>query len=186
VALAADALSGTRLVAALAFPRALTAGGWLPLGLVTAAIMTDVGDGRLARRLGAATRHGAVLDNVADVVFVLGGTAAAATAGRLAWAVPVAIAVSVGAYAAATAARSAAVGRPELARSSLGHTAGVINYAVVAVVAGSVAWPASIWGAVLRLASVASVTLNLAAAAAHALGSIRRAHAPRAEGTRAR
>ena len=75
---AADALGVARLAAAAAFPPALARaadrpdGGSTPLLLFLVAAATDFFDGRVARRSGEASRHGAMLDIGADVAFVLG------------------------------------------------------------------------------------------------------------------
>ena len=176
MSIAADTLSMVRLVAAAALPAAIVRGGATPIALVMLAAATDFTDGRVARYARAPTRHGALLDNVADVAFVLGGTATAAVLGLLPWAVPAAIALSVGVYAIASARLSADAGAPCLARSRSGHAAGVLNYLVVAVVAAAVALPGPGWKLPLALAAGAAVAANLAAVAERAT----RAPAPRA------
>jgi phosphatidylglycerophosphate synthase len=157
VAAAADALSAFRLVAAAGLPWAFAAGGAVPLALVALAAATDYLDGPLARRAGRATRYGAILDNVADVTFVLSATGSAAAAGVLSWAVPASIALSAGTYAAASA-RLATPGGPVLARSRLGHAAGVANYLCAGAAAVAVALPA--WPPALG-ATVAALTVAL-------------------------
>jgi phosphatidylglycerophosphate synthase len=184
VSLTADALSGSRVVAALAFPPALMAGGWWPLGLVAIAMATDLTDGRVARRTGRVTGHGAALDSGADIAFVLGGTATGAWVGRLPWVIPASIAASAGAYAIASLRRSAERGVPELAWSRLGHAAGVLNYAVVALLAATVAPAPLVPDGVLTLAGGAAIALNLAAALARPV--LRRARGLRAAGRAAR
>jgi len=97
VAAAADALSGSRLLIAAALPGVLSAvgarGSWLPLGLVAVAALTDFLDGVAARRsAGGPSRHGAVLDNVADLGLVVGCTGAGAVLGLVPAAVPIAAA----------------------------------------------------------------------------------------------
>ena len=170
---AADTLSGARLVGAALLPPALGVGGWLPLGLVTAAVVTDFTDGRLARHQGTPTWHGALLDNTADIVFVLAGTAAGAWQGRLSWAVPGAIVLSVGAYVAATLRKSARAAAPVLARSRLGHAAGIVNYAVVLVLAGAAALPRlGLWAPALTVTSGAVIAVNVGAVLARALPAL--------------
>ena len=159
----ADALSLLRLGVAVAYPSSLHGGGWLPLALFTVAAVTDYVDGPIARRAAHPTRHGGVLDNLADVAFVLGGTAAGVAAGLLPWMVPVSIVLSVGAYLVASLRLSTGAPGPRLARSRIGHAAGVANYAIVGLTAGAVALPWGGWHGVLALASVGTVALNVSA-----------------------
>ena len=160
----ADVLSTFRLVAAPVFAIALGWGGWTALGIFAAAAATDFMDGRVARRAGRASARGAVLDNVGDVVFVLAGTIQAARLELLAPIVPISIAVSVGAYAIASFRRAA------LARSRLGHAAGIANWAACGLAAGAVATAWDGWPSLLDGASVATATLNVAAVAARLPG----------------
>lgn len=161
----ADILSLGRLLAAIVLPALLRRGGALPLVVFGLAAATDFVDGRIARRAARPTRHGAVLDNVADVAFVLTGTITTATLGLTTWAVPLAIALSVGSYAAASLRLTAGASTPRLARSSLGHAAGVCNYACVGLAAGALAVPGPAWRGILAVGDAATVTVNLAAVA---------------------
>jgi len=158
------------------FVAALGDGGWLAVGVFALAAASDFADGRLARRGGRATAHGAVLDAAADIVFVLAGSARAARLGLVSWAVPAAIAGSAGAYALVSVLRSRRAGGMELARSRVGHAAGVANYAVVGLAAGSRALPARAWSGALAAAAALAVALNLGAVGARLL----RPTAPRA------
>ena len=96
---APDALSLCRL--ALVPPSAaliveyLTEGTrlWLLLAVFAAVVATDVLDGRLARRLGCATRAGAAIDVVADIAFAVLGAAAVAAGGLAPWAYAAVMAV---------------------------------------------------------------------------------------------
>jgi phosphatidylglycerophosphate synthase len=186
VRFAADALGVVRLVVALGFPSALAraaaapAGGWTPLALFLLAAATDFLDGRVARRAGRPTPHGAVLDIVADVAFVLAGTGTGAALGLVSWAVPVAIVLAIGSYAAASLSQSA------LARSRAGHAAGVANYALVGLVGGSVALPGRAWPWILGLGGAGVAGLNLAAVLERVVQGVRRARARRDGGRRAR
>jgi phosphatidylglycerophosphate synthase len=175
----ADALGALRLVAAGLFPWALVAAPWAAPLLFVVAAASDYLDGIVARRGRGPTAHGAILDNVADVAFVLAGTAAGARLGLVPVAVPVAIALAVAGYALASARR----GTP--ARSALGHAAGVANYALAGLVAGAVAWPGRPWSVVLAGASAVVVALNLGAVLARAV-AISRALVPRVAGSRVR
>jgi len=158
------------MLLAAAMPWLLLRGGPLPLVVWAIAALSDYVDGPLARRRREASLAGAVLDNVADVTFVLGGLAAAAALGRISWIVPASIGLSAGAYAAASA-------RPRretaLARSRLGHWAGVVNYVCLGVVAGSVAWPDDRWRLVLGTAGAATAALNLAAVGSRLAAGVR-------------
>ena len=160
---AADALGVARLAAAAAFPPALARaadrpdGGSTPLLLFLVAAATDFFDGRVARRSGEASRHGAMLDIGADVAFVLGAATSGAALGFVPWATPVAIVAAVGSYALASARAG------QVAYSAVGHAAGVGNYALAGVLAGVVALPGSGVDRVLHFASLLIIVLNLAA-----------------------
>jgi phosphatidylglycerophosphate synthase len=162
-----------RLALAIAFPAAVARGGWTALVLFAAAAASDYVDGPLARRAGRPTAYGAVLDNVADVAFVLIGTGAAAAAGAVGWLVPLAIACSATAYALASLARTRAAGTPVRAYSAIGHAAGVSNYALVGLFAGSLALPGPAWSPILAVGAAAVVGLNLAAVALRWLPGLR-------------
>jgi phosphatidylglycerophosphate synthase len=185
VSIAADVLGVVRLLLAGAFVvalvRAAEAGArqWTPLVLYAVAATSDFLDGRLARRASRPTRHGAVLDTVADVVFVLAATGAAAALGTVPWAVPVAIAVAVGGYGVASARLSARWGGIVLARSRVGHAAGVCNYVLVGLVGVAAAVPLPVWDLVLELGSLAVVGVNLAGGLEHLLAAGLRPTAPR-------
>lgn len=162
---AADALGVARLGLAAVFPAALIGavaepgGSWTPLILFAAAAASDFVDGRLARRAAIPSRHGAVLDVAADVTFVLAAGGSAAALGLVPWAAPAAIALAAGAYA------FAALGRGGLApaRSGIGHAAGVLNYALVGLVAGAAALPGPLWPPLLYAASLVVIAVNLTA-----------------------
>jgi len=173
-----------RLAAAAILPAALLhASRWpsLPVLLFVLAAATDYLDGPIARRGSGPTRHGAVLDNAADIAFVLAGTLTAAALGVVPRAVPLAIGVAFGGYVAASV-RGAA-----LARSRVGHAAGVLNYALVGLVAGAAALPGAVWRPVLSLASLVVIGVNGAAVVERLLtAALLRARAPRDAGTPAR
>lgn len=76
-----------------------------------------------------------MLDAVADVLFVESAFVCFAAWGNLPWLLPVAVGASAGVYAAASWQRARRAGRLELARSRIGHAAGVLNYALVGILA---------------------------------------------------
>lgn len=157
----ADALSMMRLLLAVAMPWLLQRGGLLPLGAWCLAAASDYVDGPIARRRGGASVRGAVLDNVADITFVMVGLTSAVALGLVPWLVPASIGLSAGSYAAASMRSHAA--DATLARSRLGHWAGVLNYACLGLVTGAVAWPGRGWSPLLAVASVVTAGINLAA-----------------------
>ncbi|HEU5170503.1 MAG TPA: CDP-alcohol phosphatidyltransferase family protein [Gemmatimonadales bacterium] len=79
---AADLLTALRVPLAVAFPLASTPEA--RLAIVVAAAGTDLLDGRLARRFGG-SRLGAVLDPIADKLFIATAFAVVLLSGRLAW-----------------------------------------------------------------------------------------------------
>ncbi len=165
--MSADALGVVRLLAAALFPgalaRAVGNGGWLPLVLFGIAAATDFLDGVVARRGRGPTAHGAILDNVADLAFVMAASGTGASLRLIPWAVPLAIASSFGVYVLASATSSATHGAVRMARSSIGHAAGVVNYALAGLVAGAAALPGDAWSLILPAASVTVIAVNLAA-----------------------
>jgi len=154
-----------RIVLAIVFARSLDDGCWRPLIAFALAAASDYADGPLARRAGAPTRYGALLDSVADIVFVLVATMAGAVTGRLSWAVPVAIVGAAAPYLVATLRRIGATEDAPRAYSAVGHAAGVCNYALAGLLAGSVALPGPSWPPLLAAASAVVIALNLTALA---------------------
>lgn len=159
----ADALSGMRLLLAAVMPWLLVRGGMLPLLVWCVAAVSDYIDGPLARRRGTQRLRGAVLDTVADVTFVLSGLATAAALGLVSWVTPVSIVLSAGTYAVASVSSRRTGAVPALARSRLGHWAGVMNYLCLGVVASSVAEPATGWDSFVTIAAATTAILNIAA-----------------------
>ena len=180
--MAADALGCVRLAAAALLPWALVrmSGWWAAPALFAVAAATDFLDGIVARRGAGPTAHGAILDNAADVAFVLAGTATGARLGLVPVAVPVAIVLAVVAYAAASARRRGP------AYSAIGHAAGVLNYAITGLIAGAVAFPGRGWSPLLAGASGVVVAANGGAVLGRALTAFSRVRVPRAAGSRLR
>ena len=133
-------------------------GGWLPLLLAAGGALTDYVDGPLARR-GSPGRHGAALDNLADIALVLAGTGTGAALGLVPWAAPAAIALAFAVYVLAAVAGMSS----HPARTRIGHAAGVLNYALVLLVAAAAAPLRGPWATLLGPASVTVVAVNLAA-----------------------
>ena len=79
---AADLLTAIRLPLAVAFP--LASGSEIRLAILLAAAGTDLLDGTVARRFGA-SRLGAVLDPIADKLFMASAFGVVAFSGQLAW-----------------------------------------------------------------------------------------------------
>jgi phosphatidylglycerophosphate synthase len=78
---AADALSALRIPLAVAFP--FVSNDWR-LGLLGAAAASDLLDGQIARRVGSSSL-GAVIDPVADKLFMVSAFGVVAASGRLEW-----------------------------------------------------------------------------------------------------
>ncbi|MGH7789679.1 MAG: CDP-alcohol phosphatidyltransferase family protein [Candidatus Binatia bacterium] len=136
----ANLVSLLRLVLTLPFLDAVGraahgASGWPAAGYFAAIALSDFVDGRIARRFGAASRGGRVLDHGADIVFLLSALGLYAALGLAPWWVPAAVAASFGVYVVDSARRSG--GRPTLIGSRLGHLGGVGNYVVVGVLVGN-------------------------------------------------
>ena len=159
-------LSVLRIALGPFYVLALEMSATLPLTIAVLAAASDFVDGRLARRLGSASRAGAVLDVVGDGVFVLAALAALASQGVLSRLLPIAVLLALSGLALnawrarrASADVVAAVPRVRGPADRAGHAAGIVNYAVV--IAGSVAvagWVSAGW---LMPVSVAVAILNL-------------------------
>ena len=78
----ADALTALRIPMAIAF--VLVQDAWWRAAIVVMAAATDLLDGRIARRYGG-SRFGAVLDPVADKLFMACAFGVVAVSGRLEW-----------------------------------------------------------------------------------------------------
>jgi phosphatidylglycerophosphate synthase len=107
---------------------------------------SDFIDGRIARRLGTASGSGRWLDAIADVTFVLAAILCAAWAGEIPFYIPILIAVSFSQY----VIDSIVLGEPAAGpiKSRLGHWGGIVNYALVIVLA--FAPPPATIGAIVR------------------------------------
>jgi phosphatidylglycerophosphate synthase len=148
---AANLLSASRFVLGAMWLVAFVHGDRRPevLGpIALAAALSDFVDGRVARLMRSADRFGRWLDSVADVAFVLTALACEAQAGAIPAYIPVLIAVSFAQYAIDSIVIS---GSSTPVRSRLGHWGGVVNFALVLLLAfaSGARWP----GIVVREAS---------------------------------
>lgn len=99
----ANALTAVRLLLALPFAVCMAApdarhAGWAAL-ILAAAIVSDLADGALARRLGTASAAGRLLDHTADVLFVTSGLVGGAVRGAFPWILPVLVVAAFAQYA---------------------------------------------------------------------------------------
>ena len=100
--------------------------------IALAAAVSDFADGRIARWMGHADGFGRWLDALADIVFILTALSSEALAGAIPIYIPVLIACSFAQYAIDSVAIS---GSSTPVKSRLGHWGGVINFALVLVLA---------------------------------------------------
>ena len=158
-------LSLLRLALAPLYVLAMEMSATLPLAIAVLAAASDFVDGRLARRLGSASRAGAVLDVLGDGVFVVAALAGLASVRIVTWLLPVAVVLALtGLAVASLRAAGSADGPPPPPRTRgpadrAGHAAGIVNYG--AVLAGSAALAGWIPGAWILPASVTVAVLNL-------------------------
>jgi CDP-diacylglycerol--glycerol-3-phosphate 3-phosphatidyltransferase len=94
----ADLLSASRLVLALPFAWLVLRGEALAAALFALAVASDLLDGPIARRSGAVSARGRLLDHGADFVFVTTGLLAAAWRGALPLLLPLAIVLAFAQY----------------------------------------------------------------------------------------
>jgi phosphatidylglycerophosphate synthase len=133
----ANLLSASRFVLAALWVVAFLSGNRRPdiLGSIAlAASLSDFVDGRVARQLGQTNGPGRWLDPLADIVFVLTALSSEALTGAIPIYIPVLVACSFAQY----AIDSVAVSRSSApVKSRLGHWGGVINFALVLLLAWS-------------------------------------------------
>jgi phosphatidylglycerophosphate synthase len=148
---AANLLSASRFVLAAMWLAAFVHGYKGPevLGpIALGAALSDFVDGRVARQTHSADQFGRWLDSVADIAFVLTALICEAQAGAIPAYIPVLIAVSFAQYAIDSIVIS---GSSTPVKSRLGHLGGIVNFALVILLAfaSSARWP----GIVAREAS---------------------------------
>src|ERR1700757_4588915 len=167
---AANLLSASRFVLAAMWLAAYVHGDRRPevLGpIALAAALSDFVDGRVARQTHSAAQLGRWLDSVADIAFVLTALACEAQAGAIPAYIPVLIAVSFAQYAIDSIVIS---GSSTPVRSRLGHWGGVVNFALVILLAfaSGARWP----GIVAREASPLLAVFYVAAIFERMLGYV--------------
>lgn len=140
---AANLLSASRFLLGAMWLVAFVHGDRRPevLGSIAlAAALSDFVDGRVARQMQSADQFGRWLDSVADIAFVLTALTCEAQAGVIPAYIPVLIAVSFAQYAIDSIVIS---GSPTPMKSRLGHWGGVINFALVLLLAfaSCARWP---------------------------------------------
>jgi phosphatidylglycerophosphate synthase len=158
----ANALTLLRLLLILPFVAAVRSGAAVEASLLFAlAAASDFADGRLARRRGESSAHGAFLDHAVDAGFVTAGAAALASLGALpVWLAPL-IAIAFVQY----ALDSRWLVASGLRGSTLGRWNGIAYYVIVAVPVVrdglGLAWPAPPLVRALGWALVASTLLSI-------------------------
>ncbi len=174
----AHLLTGVRLVSIPFFAVAMmmTGGGVAAVAaaLFVLAIVTDVLDGRVARRLGTAGPAGQLFDHVTDFLFVEAGLLALTLQGRIPWPLPPLVAVAFAQYAVDSYLLHRA---RQLRMSALGRLNGVLYFVPIGAaipgieaLEGPIRWIA--WGLVLTtLLSIVDRTLALRRPPAAAPGS---------------
>ena len=167
---AANLLSASRFVLAAMWLAAFVHGDRRPevLGpIALAAALSDFVDGRVARQMRSADQFGRWLDSTADIAFVLIALTCEAHAGAIPVYIPILIAVSFAQYAIDSVVIS---GSATLVKSRLGHWGGVINFALVLLLAfaSCARWP----GIVVREASPLLAIFYLAAIFERMLGYV--------------
>lgn len=126
----ANALTLVRLAVAPVLAAALLTEAALAAGLLFAlACATDFADGPLARRLGQATRRGALLDHAVDAIFCTTGLAALALRGNVPALLPGLVALAFAQY----VADSRALAGRTLRASALGRSNGIAYYVLLGI-----------------------------------------------------
>lgn len=132
----AHVLTSTRLVLLPFFLLAIEAGrhesGLIPAGVVTGLFLlicaSDYYDGPLARAQGLDSDLGKVLDNLADITFLLVTLTYLVKCGVVPWWIPTAIALAFSQYSIDSWLLSKKSTNITLVSNPIGHWAGVLNY----------------------------------------------------------
>jgi phosphatidylglycerophosphate synthase len=121
----ANLLTAIRLALAVPCAMAVVSGDWpLAAALFALAVITDLLDGPLARRLNHASRVGGLFDHATDALFVTCTLGGLATAGYLTWALPCLVAAAFMQY----ALDSRALAGKHLRTSYLGRMNGIAYF----------------------------------------------------------
>jgi phosphatidylglycerophosphate synthase len=167
---AANLLSVARFVLAIAWLFAFEDGYRSAAalgGIAIAGAISDLLDGRVARRMGIAGGVGRWLDAIADITFVLTALACEASARAIPFYIPMLIALSFSQYAIDS---MLLAGAP--IKSRLGHFGGIINFALVIVL--GFAPPPTMPGNVVRALCPLLAIFYVAAIAERIVGYVRR------------
>ncbi len=159
----ANALTGLRLAAAPGIAFAVHEGAsLLALAIFVLAVVTDLLDGRLARRSGGGSRLGGFLDHATDATFVSLGLLAYAAAGSVPLLLPPLIAAAFAQY----ALDSRALQGSALRASALGRWNGIAYFALLGVPVvrdgAGIGWPPDGLVRGLGWARVATTLLSMA------------------------
>jgi phosphatidylglycerophosphate synthase len=136
--LAANLLTAVRVLLAPMFVAAVLRSsgtrllGWMAGAIFVAVAVSDVMDGRLARRWASTSNAGRTFDHLADITFILSALCTYAAQGIAPWWVPAAIAGSFAFYIFDSWSRPT-LGPASLIGSRIGHAAGVMNYTLIGV-----------------------------------------------------
>ena len=136
-------------------------------GIAIAGAVSDLLDGRVARRMRIANGVGRWLDSIADIIFVLTALTCEARIGAIPFYIPMLIAISFSQYAIDSMLLS---GAP--IKSRLGHFGGIINFALVIVL--SLAAPPAFPGVALRTLCPLLAVFYMAAIGERVAGYFRR------------
>lgn len=115
--------------------RTPSGGAWEPAVLFGLIAVSDFVDGRIARRFGAQSDGGRVLDHAADITFILAAFGSYVALGIAPWWVPASIAAAFATYVVDSLLRSGP--RPLLIGSRIGHLGGVANWTLIGVLVGN-------------------------------------------------
>ena len=176
----ANALTILRLALLAPFLQACAAamaggarGGAVPLVLFSAAAASDLLDGWAARPWGTASDRGRALDHASDMVFVMTSIVFFAALGRVPWWVPAATGGAVAVYGLDLGLAFRGGGATVPGRSMLGHAGGVLNYALVGVLAADVSLPALLPARLVLLVAAIVAGINAASAVERAARRLR-------------
>lgn len=139
----AHLLTSIRLVLTPVFLSVIAAGQQQPTFLTTIAVVllfllicaSDYYDGPVARALGVDSDLGKVLDNLADITFLLVTLTYLVRTGDVPWWIPIAIALAFGQYTVDSWLLAGRKTEIVLVSNPIGHWAGILNYIGTGIVA---------------------------------------------------